>query len=484
MSCLHQVPVDGLSEAAHMLCPRAGGILKEANPSSVPGPHVGTSGSPALVPVTFPDAPGSPVVSLTPNSTSSSVAISHDSAGSSHRLSAESGIVNTEIGKDIDLLADPTDGLMLSPDLGDNEDNQTGPMNFLVGSHHELPEDPLEGLCIPSWQELLDEAVSQFPPEEPIRNHPSNSEVVPNACQFPQGSLKGCSWHFPALSESPAQKRRKPGDCGATQGSTRPLSWDHLQDQRQISSIGSQRSTACDMAASYTFEKPGSAVQSADVQSNAPTPSAEHGSCSDTLNQDLQKMMMMEISSAVESQQAKQAQLQPKMAQLQPKTAQLQPKTAAVQKRRGGPAKHAKRAGASCKGQGKRTAASQLQGKRNAPALGQSQGHHVGQDQGQRPQGASLGRLLPFDSVQVSSGGKSCTCGCGTCKEALVELSTALPGLKLFPSGKLCPSAKLCLFLPVHTWADQCRAIGNAKLFIPTFNRLSLTNISQQQFSL
>ena len=338
--------------------------------------------------MTFPDAIGSPVLSSAPNSASSNVAIGPDSAQSNQRLSAESEAVDTEAGREVDLLADPTDGLMLSPDLGGDQDDQTGPGGFLLGSHHELPEDPLEGLCVPSWQELLDEAVSHFTPEGPLITHPGDPGVIPDACQVTPGSLEGCSWDFPDLSESPAQKRRKPGDCGATQGSTRSLSWDHLQDQRQISSAGSQCSTASDMAVACTFEKSTSAVHLADAQTKVQTPSAEHGTHSDTLSQELQQMMMMEISSAVEAQQANQAQLQPTIA--------------AVQKKGGGSAKHAKRAVAGCKGQGKRTAASQLKGKGKAPAPGQGQGHHVGQGQGQRSQGASLGKLLPFDSLKVS----------------------------------------------------------------------------------
>lgn len=375
------------SEAAHMLYAHAGHFEKENDPSFALGPHVGTSGSPPLVAMPFFEATGSPVLSSAPNRASSTVAISHDSACSNHRLPAESVAVDTEAGEDIDLLADPTDGLVLSPDLRDNQDDQTGPVGFLLGSHHELPEDPLEGLCVPSWQELLDEAVSHFTPEGPLGTQPANPGVIPNACQVPQGSLEGCSWDFPALSESPAKKRRKPGDSRATQGATRSLSWDHLQDQRQISSTGSQRSTAGDMAASCTLEK--SEVQLADGQTKAYTASAEHGTRSDTLNQELQQMMMMEeMNSAGEAQQAKQV--------------QLQPQAPVVQKRRGGPAKHAKRAVASCKGQGKRTAASQPQVRGKAPAQGQGQLHHLGQGEGQRPQGASLGKLLPFDSLQVS----------------------------------------------------------------------------------
>ena len=191
-----------------------------------------------------------------------------------------------------------------------------------------------------------------------------------------QSHLEGCSWDCPALSESPAQKRRKPGDCGATQGLTRSLSWDHLQDQEQANSIGSQRSAACGMAA---VAKSDSAMRLEDAQSKAHASSAEHATQSDKLSQDLQQMMMMEISSAVEAQQASVHKQKP----------------AAVQKRRGGAAKHAKRAGGSSKAKGKR---SQQQGRGHAPEQPQGEG----QGRQQRPQGPSLGKLLPFDSLKVS----------------------------------------------------------------------------------
>ena len=384
----------------------SGDFQKENDPNFAPEPHVGISGFPTLDPTTFPEAAGSPVLSSAPNTTSSTVVISHDSAHSNHRLSAQSAAVNSEVVTDIDLLADPTDGLMLSPDLGDDQDDQTGSVGFFLGSHHEMPEDPSKGLCVPSWQELLNEAVSHFNPEEPLGIDPAYPGFVPNACQVSQGSLEGCSWDFPALAESPALKRHKTGDGGTTLGSARSLSWDHLQDQRQISSTSSQRSTACDMAAFHTFARSESPVQSADVPTQVHTSSAEFGARSDTLNQELQQIMMMEIGSAVEAQQAK--------------PAQLQPKTAAVQKQRG--AKHAKRVGASCKERGRRSAANQVQSKDNAAASGQGQGHPLGQGQGQRPQGVSLGKLLPFDSLQVSSlafsaalmNGEGCICSMRT----------------------------------------------------------------------
>lgn len=344
---------------------------KENNPIFAVGSHVRPSGSQVSVPGIV-SSPG-----LSPVPASNTAAISLTSDHSNRCLPVETATVDSKAVEEIGLLADPADGLMLGPDLSDDPDDPAESVGFLLGSHHDLPDDPLEGLCVPSWQELLDEAVSQFTPQGPLKTHPDDPGVHPHACQVTQGSLEGCSWDCPALSESPAQKRRKPGDCGATQGSTRSLSWDHLQDQEQANSVGSQRSAACDMAA---VAKSDSAMRLEDAQSKVHTSSAEHATQSDKLNQDLQQMMMMEISSAVEAQQAQQA--------------QIQPKPAAVQKRRGGPAKHAKRAVAS-KAKGKR---SQLQGRGNAPEQGQREGH----GDGQRPQGPSLGKLLPFDSLKVS----------------------------------------------------------------------------------
>lgn len=339
------------------------------------GPHVRLSGSQVSVSDTY----GSPALSPVPDSNTAAISLTSDH--SNRCPPVETATQDTKADEEIDLLTDPTDGLMLSPDLSDDPDDHAGSVGFLLGSHHDLPDDPLEGLCVPSWQELLDEAVSQFTPQGPLMTHPGDPGVNPLACPVTQGSLEGCSWDFPALSESPAQKRRKPGDCGATQGSTRSLSWDHLQDQecKGVNSTGSQHSAARDMAA---FARSDSAMRLEDAQRKAHTSSAEHASQSDKLNQELQQMMMMEISSAV-AQQAQQAQ-----------QAQIQPKPAAVQKRRSGPAKHAKRAGGSSKAKGKR---SQQQGRGNAP----EQGQREGQGHGQKPQGPSLGKLLPFETLKV-----------------------------------------------------------------------------------
>ena len=204
------------------------------------------------------------------------------------------------------------------------------------------------------------------------------------------------------------------------------------------------------MAAFHTFARSESPVQSADVLTQVHTSSAEFGARSDTLNQELQQIMMMEIGSAVEAQQAK--------------PAQLQPKTAAVQKQRG--AKHAKHVGASCKERGRRSAANQVQSKDNAAASGQGQGHPLGQGQGQRPQGASLGKLLPFDSLQVSSlafsaalvNEEGCICSMRTIyrdKNGRANKEGSKVGipypLSLLLGQKLNPSAKLYSALPADT---------------------------------
>lgn len=340
---------------------------KENNPTFAP------SGSQ----VSVPDTVGSPALSPIPDSNTAAISLTSDH--SDRCLPVETATVDAAAAEEIDLLADPADELMLSPDLSDDPDDHAGSVGFLLGSHHDLPDDPLEGLCVPSWQELLNEAVSQFTPQGPLKTQADNPGVPPHACPVTQGSLEGCSWDCLALSESPAQKRRKPGDCGATQASTRSLSWDHLQDQNKANSIGSQRSAACDMAA---FAKSDSAMRLEDAQSKAHTSSAEHATQSDKLSHDLQQMMMMEISSAVEAQQAQQASVQKQ-------------KPAAVQKRRGGPAKHAKRAGGGSKAKGKR---SQQQGRGHAP----EQAQREGQGHEQRAQVPSLGKLLPFDSLKVS----------------------------------------------------------------------------------
>lgn len=353
----------------------AGQTQDQNDPTAALKPCMTSSGSPAPEnPMACSESFSSPVVSL-PGSVTDTVAISQDSAHSKQLSSVATDL--RAAANEINLLTDPSDGLLLGSDGVENDHAMCD--DLFLGSHHDLPDDPLEGLCIPSWQDLLNEAVSEFNPQETLRpGPPGDAGGIPHAYRAAHESSQGCSWDFPALSEEgPVQKRVKTGDSGTTQGSSTLLSWDHPQDQCQTLSIEPKRSSAREISGSCTVGKSDFDVQPADVQARMHTSSGKRETRSDKLDQEAQQMMMMEISSVVNGAQH----------------AQHQPKPAADQKRRVGSAKRAKRAMVGCKGQGKRAVASQAQGKVDVSMSGQGQG--------QRPQGASLGKLLPFDSLKV-----------------------------------------------------------------------------------
>lgn len=358
-----------------MLHASAGQTQDQDNPTAALKPHMKSCGAPTPGdPMACSESISSPVVSV-PGSITDTVGIAQDSAHSKQLSPVKAATESAAAAKDINLLTDPSDCLLLAS-AGVQDDHAMCDDLFL-GSHHDLPDDPLEGLCIPSWQDLLNEAVSEFNPQEsPRAGTPNDAGGMPHAYRAAHESPQG--WDFPALpEEGPVQKRVKTGISSATQGSSTLLSWDHPQDQCQTLPTEPERNPAYNMAGSCTVGKSDFDMQPADAQARMHTSSGQHEARSDKLDQEAQQMMMMEISSAVNGAQH----------------AQHQPRPAAVQKRRVGCAKRAKRAMAGCKGQGKRAAANQAQGKVNVSMSGQGQG--------QRPHGASLGKLLPFDSLKV-----------------------------------------------------------------------------------
>ena len=392
-----------------MLHAIAGETQEQNNPMAALKPYVGSCGSPTPGTLMTCLESFSPMVSE-PGSITNSLAISHDSAHSKQLSPVDAAADSIGPAKELDLLTDTPDGFMPSDD--GVQDNYAMCEDLFLGSHHDLPDDPLEGLCIPSWQDLLNEAVSEFNPQEtPRGDPPGNASGMPNAYQAAQESPEGCSWGFPALSEEgPAQKRLKTGDSGRAQGSTTSLSWDHLQDhpQEQCQLLTApERSAARNMAESRRVVKSDFAMQPADDQARSHTSSGKHGTQSDKLNQEAQQTMI-ETSSAGDGAQH----------------AQHQPKPAAVQKRRVGAAKRAKRGLAGGKGQGKRAAARQGQGKGNTLVSGQGEG--------QRPQGASLGKVLPFDSLKVRASAVS---------KAVQVCKDSLFWHDLLCTGRITPSA-------------------------------------------
>jgi len=112
------------------------------------------------------------------------------------------------VSVEVDLLADPSDMLGLSPDRPDILDDLDDTQNYVTRFQDDLPADPMDGLAIPSWHDLLDEAATQLTPQG-----------------FPRTG--------PALTDSPAVKRQKQS---MMQESGRQPSWILDLDTKPISS--------------------------------------------------------------------------------------------------------------------------------------------------------------------------------------------------------------------------------------------------------
>ena len=320
-----------------------------------------------------------------------------------------------EASTETDLLAEPSDDLALSPD------DLPGSHMFPLAFHHALPDDPYEGLCIPSWHDLLDEAAAHLTPQgfprtaltdcPPHQAVPSNSPApdqgtfpnrtvllplmstlgpalpgsLPSACQATQGGFQGSTdfCFSPALSEGPAQKRRRPGDSSMAAPSSMSLSW--YQDQLSESDLLSSP-TQDDVA--YDPEQVDHMPHVTAAQTSTHNGSDKGETTSETLRKKVLQLTTMEIDSAV-------------LAAQQPKRAPAPP---AAQKGRTGAAKCTKRARASRSGQIKHD------GSGHGLASGQGSVQHDGKGSGQqgqgkgaKPQGTALGKLLPFDSLKAST---------------------------------------------------------------------------------
>ena len=340
---------------------------------------------------------GNSLVTTVPQLTNYRAPGVHSSARVSERSCGKSGACDSpaEAMTEVDLLADPADGLTFSPDWDhdhdQDQDDHTALHMSSLGLHHDLPEDPLEGLCVPSWHDLLDEAASHltpkgFPRTRPaLTSSPAPDEGMLRPWQAAQGSHQAVAWCGTALSESPAQKKRKHGGSGVAWEASRSLSWDHVQDQDHANATAKQPSPVCKTTV-CPGEESDIVRERTDAQTKLHPSSAEPETVSEMLDRDMLQMTMMEIDSAVAgAQQAQHAQ-----------QAKPVPRAAVAQKGRG---RHAKRAPARRKAQGKHAGASAAG---HDPALGQGQAQRRGQGKEERHQGSSLGKLLPFDSLKVS----------------------------------------------------------------------------------
>ncbi|KAL0041187.1 hypothetical protein WJX77_007982 [Trebouxia sp. C0004] len=187
-----------LQEAAHMTgpfgkCDHVGEAARVAGPA-YPQSCSMTPASPLGGPVmTLPE----PMIMASNRGRNDSMCISHQSHG--RRVSPDCSV---GVSAEIDLLADPSDTLGLSPGRQEILDDFDDAQHYVARFQDDLPADPMEGLAVPSWHELLDEAAS-----------------------FPGPS--------PALTDSPAGKRQKQSKM---QESGRQPSWILDLDTKQLSS--------------------------------------------------------------------------------------------------------------------------------------------------------------------------------------------------------------------------------------------------------
>lgn len=244
--------------------------------------------------------------------------------------------------REVDLLADASDVLDLSPTRQGAADG-----DYFAAFQDDLPADPMEGLAIPSWYELLDEATCQLTPQ-------------------------GFPWTAPALTESPASKRQKSEGVDMMLESGRQPDWTLNQELAQISPDRAQHGMPPYGGEAFKMPERMSVQAS---QSSKLVPAA-HGS--DTLTQDRNRSHSVETSSAGEAGQQGQREGYP----------------AAVQTAQGGKAKRAKRGAAGRKAPGSKHTMAASQGKE--AGQGQTEPGQLG-----KQCTASLGKVLPFDTLKV-----------------------------------------------------------------------------------
>ena len=269
------------------------------------------------------------------------------------------------VSVEVDLLADPSDMLGLSPDRPEALDDFDDAQNYVTRFQDDLPADPMEGLAIPSWHELLDEAATQLTPQGFPRTGPALTPEgfdrnSPTPGTSPGQGFPGLS---PALTDSPALKRQK---HSMMQESGRQPSWILDLGTKHISSgVDPDSMLPC---VGKAFKLP---ERMAIPSSQRSMPRSEvQGSDPQTQDRRSPSHSVEAITEA--SQQA-----------------QHETKPAAFQAGKGGKAKRAKRAATGCKGH---TAAA-------GPGRGQGQGQTVGANG--KACTAPLGTVLPFNTLKV-----------------------------------------------------------------------------------
>ena len=264
---------------------------------------------------------------------------------------------------EVDLLADPSDMLGLSPDRPEILDDLDDAQNYVTRFQDDLPADPMEGLAIPSWHELLDEAATQLTPQGFPRTGPAlTPERFDRNSPAPGTSLgQGFPGLSPALTDSPASKQQKQS---MMQESGRQPSWILELDTKAISSGADLDSTLPCVGKAFKLPER-MAIPSS--QRSVPRSEAQG---SDPQTQD-RRSPSHSVEAITEGQVAQQA--------------QHETKPAAFQAGKGGKAKRGKRVATGRKGH---TAAAGLGRGQTAAANGKACT-------------VSLGTVLPFNTLKV-----------------------------------------------------------------------------------
>ncbi len=265
---------------------------------------------------------------------------------------------------EVDLLADPSDMLGLSPDRPDILDDLDDTQHYVTRFQDDLPADPMEGLAIPSWHELLDEAATQLTPQGfpwtgPALTPERFDRNSPDPGTSPGQGFPGLS---PALTDSPALKRQKQS---MMQESGRQPSWILDLDTKPISSGVDLDSTLPCVGKAFKLPER-MAIPSS--QRSMPRSEAQG---SDPQTQD-RRSPSHSAEAITEGQ-----------------VAQQETKPAAFQAGKGGKAKRGKHAATGRKG--------------HTAAAGQGRGQGQGQTVGANGKACavSLGTVLPFNTLKV-----------------------------------------------------------------------------------
>lgn len=323
------------------------------------------------------DPPDSPVLSASEPMANFMRRRSHspsdDSTGTSYPLHKRTMTDGTPITivEDVDLLADASEVLGLSPGRPEMQDDPLRSQDYDIGFQDDLvPADPSEGLAIPSWYELLDEAASQLTPQG-----------------FPRTG--------PALTDSPAPPRRQSLDAVMIWESSRQPSWVPNQCPAVTSSEQLDLSTAfdADVPMQHLGCELGFRQQLRQDEPSSQRMPVAGTMCTDGHTQDRDHSRSFENESLGKAAQ---------------QTAHVAA-AVVVPKPKRGQAKHAKRGATTGKNQrqtqGRGHSAGQDMEQPLAAGQGQTagQGRVQGQPEGlhQKQHAASLGKLLPFDMLQV-----------------------------------------------------------------------------------